>query len=208
MRIGWIAPWYRSVEYLAFGHALERCRFAYLTRVAAARRVLILGEGDGRTLGRLLPLAPAARFDVIELSREMIALARRRTRNSDRVAFYCRDARTAGWTPSSYDAIVTNFFLDCLNEQDAAGVIRRLANSLSREGIWLVSEFAIPPGGWRRLHAQIWIRAMYLFFRATTGLRTGALPPIESLMREAGMQCIERRTQRAGMIVSELWRRT
>src|SRR5580704_9374486 len=81
MKIGRLARWYRWVEYAAFGRALERCRFANLTLLERAQRVLILGEGDGRTLARLLAVAPAARFEVIELSSEMIALAKARARD-------------------------------------------------------------------------------------------------------------------------------
>jgi len=206
MKIGRLAHWYRWIEYAAFGRALERCRFANLNHLATARSVLILGEGDGRTLARMLHSAPEARFDVYELSPEMIALARERTRNSDRVVFHLQDARSADWKPRSYDAIVTNFFVDCLNEQDANRLTRNLANALDDAGIWLISEFAIPQTGWRRVHAQIWIATMYRFFQIATGLRTTALPPIENLLREAGMQRIAQKKARAGLIVSELWR--
>jgi len=43
-----IARWYRALEYLVFGRALERRRFEYLNDMADARHVLILGDGDGR----------------------------------------------------------------------------------------------------------------------------------------------------------------
>ena len=49
-----IASSYRWLEYAAFGLALENARFDFLSHAAAARRVLILGEGDGRFLARLL----------------------------------------------------------------------------------------------------------------------------------------------------------
>ena len=49
-----IASGYRWLEYAAFGLALEQARFDFLSRAAGARRVLILGEGDGRFLARLL----------------------------------------------------------------------------------------------------------------------------------------------------------
>ncbi|MEP6717305.1 MAG: class I SAM-dependent methyltransferase [Terriglobia bacterium] len=208
MKIGRMARWYRWIEYAAFGRALENRRFAFLSGLVAARRVLILGEGDGRTLARLLTLARSAHFDVVELSPEMIALARKGIHGSDRVTFHCKDAREMDFPAARFDAIVTHFFIDCFNEDDARRVIRRLANTLRPDGIWLIGEFAIPPAGWRRLHAQLWIWTMYRFFRATTGLRTRTLPPIGNLMRESGMQRIERETERAGLIVSEVWKPT
>ena len=47
---------------------------------------------------------------------------------------------------------------------------------------------------------------MYLFFRITTRLGATMLPPIETLMREAGMECVERDQKRAGLMVAEVWR--
>jgi len=204
MKIGKLARWYRWIEYAAFGRALEKRRFAFLPRLASARRLLIPGEGDGRTLAHLLELAPCARIDVVEVSPEMIALAQRRT-HSDRVTFLCRDARTAVWPPGHYDGIVTNFFLDCFGEDDARQLIRQLANALAPDGIWLVGEFAVPETGWRRVHAQCWIQVMYRFFGVTTGLRARSLPPIGRLMREAGMHRVEQEKRRAGLMVSEVW---
>lgn len=207
MKIGRLARWYRWIEYAAFGRALERRRFAFLPRLACARRILVLGEGDGRSLARLLTLAPSAHFDVMEVSPEMIALARQRTDNSVRVHFSCEDARNAKWPPAQYDGIVTHFFLDCFIEEDARGVIRQLADALKPDGIWLLSEFAVPDEGWRRLHAQIWIGTMYRFFGIATGLRASALPPIEKLMSEADMTRNEQEKARAGLMVSEVWRK-
>ena len=71
-----LAAWYRWIEYAAFGRALERSRFEFLNRLAGARRILILGEGDGRTLSSLSRVAGEARIDLVELSAGMIALAR------------------------------------------------------------------------------------------------------------------------------------
>ena len=94
--------------------------------LAGANRILILGEGDGRCLQALLRTAPAARFDVVEISPEMIALARRRTKGFDRVQFLCSDARTESWPVAYYDAILTFFFLDCFSAGEARGLILAL----------------------------------------------------------------------------------
>jgi SAM-dependent methyltransferase len=206
MTIGRLARWYRWIEYAAYGRALERRRFAFLARLVSASRILVLGEGDGRSLARLLTLAPAAVFDVVEVSSEMIALARQRTGNSVRVNYLCQDARKAGWPPAQYDGIVTHFFLDCFVEADARQLIRQLKKALTPDGIWLVSEFAIPDKGWRGLHASIWIDVMYRFFGIATGLSARALPPIGRLMREAGMIRTDQEKARAGLMVSEVWR--
>jgi spermidine synthase len=207
MNIGRLAYWYQAVEYAAFGRALERRRFAFLDRLAHCRHILILGEGDGRALERLLAAAPQAKIDVVESSPEMIALARRRTGNPDRVRFVNRDANGFAFSAGRYDAILTLFFLDCFSEDGARFLIRRVKPALAPGGLWLVSDFALPPNGWRRWHAWVWIFAMYRFFGWTTGLEVPALPPIGKLLEEAGLHRVASESERAGMIVSEVWTR-
>ncbi len=205
MNIDRFARWYRWVEYAAFGRALERRRFVYLDRLANARRVLIPGEGDGRTLEQLIVLAPQTQIDVLELSGEMIKLARRRDGNSARVHFRQENALTAFWPDEYYDGLVTLFFLDCFNEDEARGLIHRLVSAMTPGAVWLVGEFAIPERGWRRWHATAWIWTMYRFFGAITGLRTRALPPFEALLTEAGLRKLEWSEERWGLIRSEVW---
>jgi spermidine synthase len=206
MQIGRLAPWYRWIEYAAFGRALERRRFAFLSRLAPARRILILGEGDGRTVQRLLPMTWRARIEIVELSREMIELLHGRIGDSEQVSIQYGDALKYRWPAGWFDGIVTNFFLDCFTEAELRPMIEHLARALAPGGLWIVGEFAIPPRGWRRLHARVWIWTMYRFFGITTGLQARRLPAIEKLMREAGMTRVEQESERAGLMVSELWR--
>ena len=205
MNIERFARWYRWVEYAAFGRALERRRFVFIDHLANARRVLIPGEGDGRTLARLIVIAPQAQIDVLELSGEMIKLSRRRAGHSDHVHFRQENALTAFWPHQYYDGIVTLFFLDCFNEDEARGLIHRLVRAMTPGAVWLVGEFAIPEQGWRRCLATIWIWTMYRFFAAITGLRTRALPPIGRLLTEAGLRQLEWSEKRWGLIRSKVW---
>lgn len=207
MRIDRFAPWYRWVEYAAFGRALERRRFAFLDRIAGARRILILGEGDGRMLRRLRRIAPQAEIEVIETSAAMIELARRRAADSPRVSFRLEDARSVPLPDSHYDAVVTMFFLDCFDESELRGLIQKIKRAMAPGAMWIVSEFAIPAQGWRRLHAMVWIRTMYRFFGAVSGLRVTTLPPIDRLLAEANLQSLERAEERWGLIRSEIFRK-
>ena len=203
MNVDPLARWYRFFEYCAFGRALERRRFAYLSRLAWVRRVLVLGEGDGRFVARLREVAPEASIDVVELSWEMIALARARVGS---VRFLQGDARLVDFGFAEYDAVVTCFFLDCFEESEAGALVERLGRALRPGGVWVMSDFAVPARGWRRWHAAVWIWTMYRFFWIATGLRTRWLPPIGKLLAAAGLTRVEYQEERAGMIVSELWR--
>jgi SAM-dependent methyltransferase len=206
MNIDPLAAWYRCLEYCAFGQALERRRFAYLERLAGAQRILTLGEGDGRALARLRTIAPDAYIDVIEVSGAMIGLARRRVGETPHVHFLQQDARNVELTRDAYDGVVIFFFLDCFTEPEARRLVERLAHSLKPGGILLMSDFAVPERGWQRWHALAWIRTMYLFFRMTTALKTGRLPPIGKLLTDAGMTLVEEQQERAGMMISQVWR--
>lgn len=197
-----LARWYRPLEFLAFGPALERSRFAYLHRLAGARRVLILGEGDGRALERLLQIAPAAEVDVVESSGAMIALARRKIKANPRVRFRQEDALSAVLLPGHYDAVVTLYFLDCFTETGARTMVQKIAEALADGGVWLFADFSIPEGGWRRWHAAVWVWVMYRFFRITTQLGPQRLPPFQRLFGEAGMVPVALSEQRWGLIAS------
>src|SRR5258708_5460102 len=73
-----IARWYRLAEYLTLGHALEKRRREYLDRTLAAKHALLLGDGDGRFTAEFLTANRAARVDSLDLSTNMLTLAKRR----------------------------------------------------------------------------------------------------------------------------------
>src|ERR1043165_8266693 len=61
-----VTPWYRTLETVAFGNALQRARLACLAEIQAPSRVLIVGEGDGRFLFQLLRMHPSAEIDCVD----------------------------------------------------------------------------------------------------------------------------------------------
>ncbi|HTS78949.1 MAG TPA: class I SAM-dependent methyltransferase [Bryobacteraceae bacterium] len=198
-----IARWYRWLEYIGFGRALERRRIAFLSDIADARRVLLLGDGDGRFLEKLIPLIfarPGAAIDYVDISPRMLDLARRRA--GTRVNCHLADALSMPLPAAEFDLIVTHFFLDCFDDHDAARLVERVASSAAPHARWLISEFR--ESGWlaRRL-----IAALYLFFRYTTGLKTTRLIDHHPLLTRAGFALEKFESARAGMLVSELWRR-
>ncbi len=205
-----LARWYRLLELLAFGLDLERARFALLDRLGGCRSILVAGEGDGRCLARLARIAPAARIDCLDASGAMLARARARIAAASArpgVRFIQADAATVPLGRRSYDAVVTLFFLDCFDEPGAAAVVRRFSRALRESALWLHADFAVPAGrlaGWR---ARAWLRLLYAFFGATTGVRARRLPPAEGLIGRAGFSPVATRTRQAGLLRSVLFRR-
>jgi ubiquinone/menaquinone biosynthesis C-methylase UbiE len=202
-----IARWYRWLEYLSFGRALERRRFEYLTVTADARRVLMLGEGDGRFLAAFVRDNDQAEVDSIESSREMMRLAADRIRGRGRVTFHHADARLVGLPAGEYDLVVTHFFLDCFSTEESAGLISRISGAAAPRARWLISEFDQHGEGFARYWTALLIRCCYFFFRLTTGLETTRLPEYRGALRANGFARMRYKEALGGLLISELWER-
>lgn len=204
-----IARVYRWLEYATFFNALERCRLAHLAAVSGARRVLVLGDGDGRFLARLLKVAPHLTADAVDSSHAMLHLAEKRVREVDpsaiaRVRFHQGDALEYGpW--DHYDLVITHFFLDCFSEPEIERLLLRIQPHLAPEARWLVSEFAIPKRQPTALFARLLIGALYRAFGILTGLRTRKLPDYGALLRRHGFVLLTAQEHLAGLLRSELW---
>lgn len=205
-----LARGYRALEFLAFGGDLERARFCLLDRLADRTSILILGEGDGRCLERLLALAPVARIHCVDASSAMLARARARIagrRGCERVTFTCADALTLELGEARHDAVITLFFLDCFPDSEAAGLVQRIGRSLRPDARWLWADFALPEKGWARFRARCWLTVLYAFFRWQTGLQTRTLPPAEALIAQAGFRAGETREFQHGLLRSRYFMR-
>lgn len=209
MKAGRIARVYRWLEYAAFGSALERARFDFLPHASEARRVLILGEGDGRFLARLLDFNRHANVVVLEMSERMIDVARGRLPAAERsrVEFHPMDVAAQALPGGCFDLAVAHFFFDILSCANAEAVIFKVSERLAPGSAWLISEFQVPDSGIRRLHGRLWLRAMYIFFRLTTSLRVSDLPPYRKMLERRGLAEAGYRESRFGLIRSQLWRK-
>ena len=208
-----IAPWYRLLEGVAFGDALQRSRVAGLAEIQAPARVLIVGEGNGRFLLELLRMYPNAGIDCVDASERMLELARQRIEQEfpdriDRVGFLQRDITM--WTPAggTYDLIVTHFVLDCFPETSLSRVIDRLAGAAKAKADWLVADFSLPQSGAARLRARAWLGIMYRFFRVTARIEANELVDPARFLRSAGFCLASQHVFRAGLLKSQFWRRS
>jgi len=185
-----LAKIYSTLEWLAFGGGLERARFCLLNHLRDCQDILLLGEGDGRCLARLVKIAPSAHFHYVDGSPAMLARAASRLHEQDRarVTFTCADALAWSPPPASYDAVVTLFFLDCFSENEVKTLVAKLQPALRSGSKWLWVDFILPTHGLARLRAQILLPIMYAFFRWRTGLATKILPPSEEILCSAHWQ--------------------
>jgi SAM-dependent methyltransferase len=200
-----LARIYRVLEFLAFGSDLERARFCFLRDLAGCRRILVLGEGDGRFVGRLLGVAEGARIRCIESSDAMIARATGRVAGvgaAERVAFERGDVLGARFAPSAYDAVVTLFFLDCFTGTQVRAIVDNVRPAMAGGARWLFADFALPARGLWRWRARLWLGLLYRFFGWTTGLAVRALPPSEEILLSSGLRRVAERTFQRGLVRS------
>ncbi len=205
-----VARIYRILERVAFGGALLDARLWGLDWLRDRRDILVLGEGDGRCLQSLVHVAPEARVRCIDASAVMLDLARRRVEAAGaagRVTFEQADVRDATFPAGAYDAVVTLFFLDCFLPEEVDRLVPMLAASLRPGGVWVFADFAIPPRGWRRLRARLWVAFLYAFFRWRAGLAASALPPSEDAIARAGLHLVAEREAQHGLIRSAVFSR-
>jgi len=203
-----LAAPYRFLERLAFGRDLERAREWFLDRLRDRESILVLGDGDGRCLARLIGAAPHARIHCVDASGAMIARARARVAGgpaAGRVTFEQADALTFAGPAAGYDAVLTCFFLDCFTPAQTAALIARVALLLRPGSLWLFADFVLPPSGWRRWRARLWVGLLYFFFRWLTGISARALPPAEELLAQAGWRLVAGREFQRGLVRAALF---
>ena len=207
-----IAPSYRLLETIAFGQSLQRARVRWIEKIPRPRRVLILGEGNGRFLCELLRVHPKIDIDCVDTSLQMLTLARTRARQIhpeswQRIQFIHADILK--WSPlKSYDLIVTHFFLDCFPRDEVKAIVDKLAKAAAPGAVWLLADFTIPPAEiFSRIHAKLLLRMMYLFFRCAAGITANSLVDPTPYLEANNFVPMSRQCSRAAMLKSELWQR-
>jgi hypothetical protein len=201
-----LAGLYRWMELFSFGPLLQRCRCARLAQMSGRRRALILGDGDGRFTSRLLGTNDEVKVAAVDGSPAMLrALMRGAGQHAGRVRTDKADARCFAPSARDFDLVATHFFLDCLTTEDVQLLAETIRRSVTDDAIWVVSEFAIPSGQFRRLLARPLVGFLYRAFGCLTGLRVRSLPDHAAALAGAGFQLEDRRTWLGGLLVSEIW---
>lgn len=209
-----IAPHFRRLERVTFGRSLERARYRVLDSIderSPPRRLLLLGEGDGRFLARCCTLLPAARMDCLDASAVMLDKARERLATvgdaaCGRVRFVQGDIRTIEIPGEGYDLVVTNFFLDCLTHEEIDALVRRVTGVASATAQWWVADFA-QPSGVLALRSRAWLGLLYAFFGRVARQPVRRLVDPGPALRASGWRSCGRKLYRLGLLESCCWKR-
>ena len=200
-----LAPHYTWMEKVLAGSRLQRCRNTWLEQLASCERVLIAGVGHGHFLRALARRFPRCEIVCVDSSAGMLTQARRRVGRQEHHQFV--HAALPQWRPPAgqFDAIATHFFLDCFPPEELAAVVDVLAQSARPHAKWLVTDFAIPPRGWKRQRARAIHAAMYAFFRPIAGVEARAVTPPDSLLQGHRFQLVGRKHREWGLLQADLW---
>jgi SAM-dependent methyltransferase len=202
-----IARHYRLLEYLTLGPLLQRTRTHFLPHLLGRKRALVLGDGDGRFLARLLRANPNIKADAIDTSATMLKLLRQRCESITTTRLRTHHHNALEHAPSTNtDLIVTHFFLDCLTQPELDQLVSRLVGHTRPDTLWILSDFRIPTG-LLQLPAKLYIRTLYLAFRLFTGLRITHLPDHETPLRRAGLTRTQQHLSLFGLLTTEIWQR-
>lgn len=215
MKTGWDV-WsrvYRLFEYSLLGRTLARARLAGVPDLSSPRRVLLLGDGDGRFLAHALTEWPEARFVSIDASAGMVAQSRARNEvnGRDRVEWIEGAVPTVleRLEESGFDVVCTVFFLDCFSESELKAWMPTAVEKLSPGGFWSVVDFTHPGilRGWRQMRQSSLLKILYLAFQTTTSISARALPDMEAPLRNSGLSLKTDSLLEGGLYRAQLWQK-
>lgn len=210
MNFDLVAPFYLPLERLFAGRRMQECRTAFLNQIPAPRHVLLCGEGTGSFLLELRNRFPHTRITLVDSSARMLATVRERLElhgiGSGGIEFIHGDL--LNWQApqgAAYDLVVTCFFLDCFTAQEQRQMIPRLAQAATPEAHWLLSDFQVSGGRWKRWRSQATLKLLYLFFKTVSGVRATRLSDPAPLLQQAGFSLRRQKRSDHDRMCSEWW---
>jgi SAM-dependent methyltransferase len=206
-----LARHYSWMERLLAGEKLQRCRLTHVQALRQSQRILLVGEGHGRFLEAAVEQLPAARFTYLDASEEMLQVAHNRLLQARLPLAQIQFVRAniLDWSPppAVFDAIVSNFFLDCFPPSPLEYIVTKLAAAATAQALWLLSDFCVGPGRWAKMRAECILWLMYRFFRLATDLPASRLTPPDTCLTSNGFRLAKRVHYEWGLLHADLWAR-
>ena len=184
-----IAPFYGILESFLFGSKLQQMRCVYLDRLSERRHIVLIGEGTGMFLERLLEVNPNASVTVVEQSAGMIERSRNRVAEKDSSRVHFLKVSLEEFKPvRRFDAVCTFFFWDCFEESQIKIMLPVVSQCVERESLWMdVDFFEAQKGVSSTISWQfVLIRMLYGFFRLAAGIEAGQVVEIKPLAKQNG----------------------
>jgi ubiquinone/menaquinone biosynthesis C-methylase UbiE len=199
------------MENILAGNLMQRCRTLHLAECRTQQRALLVGEGTGKFLAKLLLFNPTIEITCVEQSQKMINQIRARLArqhlDQSRVHFENTDFGSWPMPANPFDLIATHFFLDCFSGDRLPKIIAKLSVAAAPGAVWLVSDFQTPARGWQRCRATLMIAALYHFFRWTTAISAQELIPPDPWIHQAGFQLERRQFLSCSLVHADVWKK-
>jgi ubiquinone/menaquinone biosynthesis C-methylase UbiE len=203
-----VANHYPLLEQLVFGSTLNQARGFFAREIGAGKKVLLIGEGNGRFLCEMMKqTSSASSFTVIDSSARMLTAARRRIAplTSNRSVEWISTDFLKWQAPAAlYDRVVTHFFLDLFRPDQICQIVEKISRLTTKDGLWVNVDFT--PDG-RGLHQKMLMWAQYRFFRGSAGIEASRLFDARPWIRQGGWQVSEERSLKSGWISGYLMSR-
>lgn len=161
-----IAPVYDQLARLVFGRSIVDSQLFFLDEIPARAKVLILGGGTGWLLEELLLRKPDCSICYIEASSKMLTLTHQRKLNEKTKLIHGTETDIP--LGSTFDVVITNFYLDLFPESKLNTVIKKITAHTNSTSAWIVTDFNDQEKWWQRAMLKI----MYIFFKSTSSVET------------------------------------
>jgi len=192
-----LAPVYGRLKRLVFGNRLREATGAFIDMIEDGQTLLIVGGGDGEILEDIGALGKNLDIVYVDASKKMVEKARKIVHSNNTIEYVV--VRYENYYPkSTFDVIITPFFLDLFEGEYLRNIISKTTGLLRPQGIWLVSDFQ------RTGKLRHWFleKFMYLFFIATTRTRASSLSDYNHLVQSAGLTIVSEKRLLDGFVCS------
>lgn len=199
-----VAPMYDTLARLFTGNSIHKSQLYFLTRIPAGSTILIAGGGTGWILEAITKIYPQSLIiDYVDISKEMIRLARLKNTGYNNVAFF-QQSITEFSTTRKYDVIITPFFLDNFAQNTLQNIFDILHQTLKPDGLWLYTDFKITKNDSRIKKA--FLSLAYLFFRIACNIEARKLPDAISVFKTYQYDLLESQIFLKGFIVTSVYK--
>jgi tRNA (cmo5U34)-methyltransferase len=195
-----IASVYDAMVKLVYGRSIYNSQINFISELPQKGNVLILGGGTGWILDEISRIAPGLTIWYIEASEVMLRKSKERAKDTLYIHFIHGTEKNLP-EEISYDAIITNFYLDLFPVSKLTQVVRLIISAMKVKGVWLAADFTNQNKWWQKILLSV----MYKFFKVVSDLEAKTLPPWDVIMLENGLE--EKKSKRlyGGFIKSAVY---
>jgi tRNA (cmo5U34)-methyltransferase len=207
-----IAVFYDLAARIFFFNRINKSQVTLVPFLPDFNSCLILGGGSGYFLQQILSQHKTARFVYVDLSDQMIQMAKNRIKRKlpeefHRIEFRC--ASVEDIKNKSFDLIVCNYFLDLFTDEEVDLLLERFySETLSSKGYVYFTDFVIPESHWMmKKMAEALLKVLYYIFRITTSIRSTQLPDFPLLFKKNNFDVLHIDSFSGGIMISAIYKK-